>query len=78
MTEETIKQICYTKEEVDSMIAFAVYEEQIYTSGISMRKSMQEEKLLKYYMPSDSMNDDRMSYVDMFLKAKSKFKSLYN
>ena len=26
MTEETIKQICYTKEEVDSMIAFAVAE----------------------------------------------------
>ena len=26
MTEETIKQICYTKEEVDSMIAFAVDE----------------------------------------------------
>ena len=26
MTEETIKQICYTKEEVDSMIAFAVEE----------------------------------------------------
>ena len=24
MTEETIKQICYTKQEVDSMIAFAV------------------------------------------------------
>ena len=26
MTEETIKQICYTKEEVDSMVAFAVEE----------------------------------------------------
>ena len=26
MTEETIKQICYTKQEVDSMIAFAVEE----------------------------------------------------
>ena len=26
MTEETIKQICYTKEEVDSMIEFAVEE----------------------------------------------------
>jgi len=26
MTEDTIKQICYTKEEVDSMIAFAVEE----------------------------------------------------
>ena len=26
MTEETIKQICYTKEEVDSMIAYAVEE----------------------------------------------------
>ena len=26
MTEETIKKICYTKEEVDSMIAFAVEE----------------------------------------------------
>ena len=26
MTEETIKQICYTKEEVDYMIAFAVEE----------------------------------------------------
>jgi hypothetical protein len=26
MTEETIKQLCYTKEEVDSMIAFAVEE----------------------------------------------------
>ena len=26
MTEDTIKQICYTKEEVDSMIAFAVDE----------------------------------------------------
>ena len=26
MTEDTIKKICYTKEEVDSMIAFAVEE----------------------------------------------------
>ena len=26
MTEDTIKQICYTKEEVDSMIEFAVEE----------------------------------------------------
>ena len=26
MTEETIKQLCYTKEEVDSMIEFAVEE----------------------------------------------------
>ena len=26
MTEDTIKQICYTKEEVDSMVAFAVEE----------------------------------------------------
>ena len=26
MTEDTIKRICYTKEEVDSMVAFAVEE----------------------------------------------------
>ena len=37
MTEETIKQICYTKEEVDSMIEFAV-EEARRIDEESMRK----------------------------------------
>ena len=36
MTEDTIKKICYTKEEVDSMIAFAVEEaRRIYEASMA-------------------------------------------
>tara|TARA_B100001123_G_C15032373_1_gene915925 strand:+ start:434 stop:751 length:318 start_codon:yes stop_codon:yes gene_type:complete len=45
MTEETIKQICYTKEEVDSMIDFAV-EEARRIDEASMRKHNREATII--------------------------------
>ena len=52
MTEETIKQICYTKEEVDSMIAFAV-EEARRIDEESMAKHNREATIcLLYTSPS--------------------------
>ena len=54
MTEETIKQICYTKQEVDSMIAFAV-EEARRIDEASMAKHNREATIISMILGFTSL-----------------------
>ncbi len=69
MTEETIKQICYTKEEVDSMIEFAV-EEARRIDEASMAKHNREATVISMILGFTALAlflDDYFVYLVLFL-----------
>ena len=63
MTEDTIKKICYTKEEVDSMIAFAV-EEARRIDEASMAKHNREATIISMILGFTTL----ALFVDGFLR----------
>ena len=63
MTEDKIKQICYTKEEVDSMIAFAV-EEARRIDEASMAKHNREATIISMILGFTTL----ALFVDGFLR----------
>ena len=64
--------------ELQSLIAYAVYDSKaVLQGGVSGTKSMITNRLYDAYMPSDLVDDDRISGVEMFLQGSNRFKYLF-
>ena len=64
--------------ELQSLIAYACYDsKEVLQGGESGTKTMIINRLYEAYMPSNLANDDRISFVEMFLEGSNKFKYLF-
>ena len=64
--------------ELQSLVAFACYDsDAVLKAGKSAKRSTLVNLLAEKYVPSNSRNDDHMSFVDLFLEGKGRFKHLY-
>ena len=64
--------------EFQSLIAFACYDsDSVLKAGKSAKRLTIVTKIAEKYMPSNSCNGDRMSFVDLFLEGKGRFKHLF-
>ena len=70
MTEETITKICYTKAEVDSMIAFAV-EEARRIDEASMAKHNREATIISMILGFTTLERVESEVLPYIQKAKS-------
>ena len=64
--------------ELQSLITFAAYNSRsVLLGGTSCSKNMIISRLYEAYMPSSIDGDDCMSFVEMCLKGKGRFKHMY-
>ena len=80
-TAAAVKKSVVTKRlqtELQSLIAYASYDSKaVLQGGVSASKAMLIVRLYEAYMPSPLADDDRISFLEMFLGGMNKFKCLF-
>ena len=64
---------------LQSLIAYGCYDsDSVLKSGTSSKKKDLSKKIAKLYRPSGNTDDDFISYVELFMQGKGKFKYLFD
>ena len=65
--------------ELQSLIGYACYDnDAVLKGGKSSKLKHIREKVFHLYMPSTNSKDDRVSYVELFLEGRGRFKCLFD
>ena len=64
--------------ELQSLVAYACYDSnEVLRNGTSAKREAVINKIASLYFPSNNNGGDRMSYVEMLLEGKGRFKYLF-